>query len=55
MPAGLAAQQDLLRRLLGEVGGQLGEEQREALPSAMGRFVISDLRAAISDSRAAME
>jgi hypothetical protein len=41
--------------LLGEVGGQLGEEQRAALPSAMGRFVISDLRAAISDLRAAME
>ena len=33
--------------LLGEVGGQLGEEQRAVLPSAMGRFVISDLRAAV--------
>jgi hypothetical protein len=32
--------------LLGEVGGQLGEEQRKALPSAMERFVIADLRAA---------
>jgi hypothetical protein len=33
--------------LLGEVGGQLGEEQRAVLPSAMGRFVIEDLRAAM--------
>jgi hypothetical protein len=35
--------------LLGEVGGQLDEEQRAALPSAMGRFVVSDLRAAVTD------
>jgi predicted nucleotidyltransferase len=34
--------------LLGEVGGQLGEEQRAALPSAMGSFVLSDLRAAVT-------
>ena|SRR5690348_82186 len=34
--------------LLGEVGGQLGEEQRAALPSAMGPFVLSDLRAAVT-------
>ena len=39
LPAGLAAQQGLLRRL--------GEEQRAVLPLAMGRFVISDLRAAV--------
>jgi hypothetical protein len=34
--------------LLGEVGGQLGAEQRAALPSAMGSFVLSDLRAAVT-------
>jgi hypothetical protein len=34
--------------LLGEVGGQLGEEQRAVLPSAMGSFVLSDLRAAVT-------
>ena len=34
--------------LLGEVGGQLGEEQRAVLPSAMGRFVLSDLRGAVT-------
>jgi len=34
--------------LLGEVGGQLGEEQRAVLPSAMGAFVLSDLRAAVT-------
>lgn len=34
--------------LLGEVGGQLGEEQQAALPSAMGSFVLSDLRAAVT-------
>ena len=34
--------------LLGEVGGQLGEEQRRALPLAMGSFVVSDLRAAVT-------
>jgi hypothetical protein len=33
--------------LLGEVGGRLGEKQRAALPSAMGRFVTEDLRAAM--------
>jgi hypothetical protein len=32
--------------LLGLVGGQLGEEQRAALPLAMGRFITDDLRAA---------
>jgi hypothetical protein len=32
--------------LLGQAGDQLGEEQRGALPSAMGRFVTEDLRAA---------
>ena len=35
-----------LAELLDEVGGQLDEEQRAALPSAMGRFVIGDLRGA---------
>jgi len=34
--------------LLGEVGGQLGEEKRVVLPSAMGAFVLSDLRAAVT-------
>ena len=34
--------------LLGEVGGQLGEEQRAVLPLAMGSFVLSDLRAAVT-------
>jgi hypothetical protein len=34
-----------LAELLDEVGGQLDEEQRAALPSAMGRFVIRDLGA----------
>jgi hypothetical protein len=34
--------------LLGEVGGQLGQEQRAVLPSAMGSFVLSDLRAAVT-------
>ena len=34
--------------LLGEVGGQLGEEQRAVLPSVMGAFVLSDLRAAVT-------
>lgn len=34
--------------LLGEVGGRLGEEQRAVLPSAMGSFVLSDLRAAVT-------
>jgi len=34
--------------LLGEVGGQLGDEQRAVLPSAMGSFVLSDLRAAVT-------
>jgi hypothetical protein len=34
--------------LLGEVGGRLGEEQRAVLPLAMGSFVLSDLRAAVT-------
>jgi hypothetical protein len=34
--------------LLGEVGEQLDGEQRAALPSAMGRFVTGDLRAAMA-------
>jgi hypothetical protein len=34
--------------LLGEVGEQLDEEQRAALPSAMGRFITGDLRAAMT-------
>jgi hypothetical protein len=34
--------------LLGEIGGQLGEGQRAVLPSAMGRFVLSDLRGAVT-------
>lgn len=33
--------------LLGEVGAELGAEQRDALPSAMERFVTEDLRAAM--------
>lgn len=33
--------------LLEEVGAELGAEQREAWPSAMGRFVTEDLRAAM--------
>jgi hypothetical protein len=32
--------------LLGSVGDQLGEEQRAALPLAMGRFITDDLQAA---------
>jgi hypothetical protein len=34
--------------LLDEAGGQLDEEQRAVLPSAMGRFVTADLRAALA-------
>ena len=34
--------------LLGEVADQLSEEQRAALPLAMGRFVSGDLRAAVA-------
>jgi hypothetical protein len=34
--------------LLGEVADQLGEEQRAALPLAMGRFITDDLRAAVA-------
>jgi hypothetical protein len=34
--------------LLGEVADQLGEEQRAALPWAMGRFITDDLRAAVA-------
>jgi hypothetical protein len=34
--------------LLGAVGDQLGESQRAALPLAMGRFIIDDLRAAFT-------
>jgi hypothetical protein len=34
--------------LLGEVGGQLSEGQRAVLPLAMGSFVLSDLRAAVT-------
>jgi len=34
--------------LLGEAADQLGEEQRAALPVAMGRFITGDLRAAVA-------
>ena len=33
---------------LGEVGGQLSEGQRAVLPLAMGSFVLSDLRSAVT-------
>jgi len=42
---GLLAAGLRVAELPGEVGGQLREEQRAVLPSAMGRFVIEDLRA----------
>ena len=40
-----------IAELLGEVGEQLDEEQRAALPSAMGRFVVDDLRSAAAGTR----
>ena len=45
-PGRLVAAGLRVAELLGEVGDQLGEEQRAASPAAMGRFITDDLRAA---------